>query len=40
MVAAAVTALQRHGVGGMSLIEVLRDSGAARGADLPPLLEP
>ncbi|TCO60991.1 TetR/AcrR family transcriptional regulator [Actinocrispum wychmicini] len=32
MIEAAVTALQRHGVAGMSFTEVLRDSGAARGA--------
>ena len=32
MVGAAVSALQRHGVAGMSFTEVLRDSGAARGA--------
>lgn len=32
MVAAAVHALQRHGVAGMSFTDVLRDSGAARGA--------
>ena len=32
MIEAAVTALRRHGVAGMSFTEVLRDSGAARGA--------
>jgi TetR/AcrR family transcriptional regulator, lmrAB and yxaGH operons repressor len=32
MIEATVTALQRHGVAGMSFTEVLRDSGAARGA--------
>jgi AcrR family transcriptional regulator len=32
MVDAAVTALQRHGVDGMSFTEVLAESGAARGA--------
>lgn len=32
MLDAATAALQRHGVAGMSFTEVLRDSGAARGA--------
>jgi TetR/AcrR family transcriptional repressor of lmrAB and yxaGH operons len=32
MIEATVTALQHHGVAGMSFTEVLRDSGAARGA--------
>jgi TetR/AcrR family transcriptional repressor of lmrAB and yxaGH operons len=32
MVEATVAALQRHGVAGMSFTEVLRESGAARGA--------
>ena len=32
MVEATIAALQRHGVAGMSFTEVLRDSGAARGA--------
>jgi AcrR family transcriptional regulator len=32
MIAATVTALQHHGVAGMSFTDVLRDSGAARGA--------
>ena len=32
MIEATVTALQQHGVAGMSFTEVLRDSGAARGA--------
>lgn len=32
MIEAAVGALQRHGVAGMSFTEVLRESGAARGA--------
>ncbi|MCK9893421.1 TetR/AcrR family transcriptional regulator [Frankia sp. AgB32] len=32
MVDAAISALQRHGVAGMSFTDVLQDSGAARGA--------
>jgi AcrR family transcriptional regulator len=32
MIDAAIHSLQRHGVAGMSFTEVLRDSGAARGA--------
>jgi TetR/AcrR family transcriptional repressor of lmrAB and yxaGH operons len=32
MIEATVTALQHHGVAGMSFTEVLRESGAARGA--------
>ena len=32
MIEATVTALQHHGVAGMSFTDVLRDSGAARGA--------
>ena len=32
MIAATVTALQHHGVAGMSFTDVLRDSSAARGA--------
>ena len=32
MIEATVSALQRHGVAGMSFTDVLRDSGAARGA--------
>jgi AcrR family transcriptional regulator len=32
MIEAAVAALQRHGVAGMSFTDVLRESGAARGA--------
>lgn len=32
MIDATLTALQRHGVAGMSFTEVLKDSGAARGA--------
>jgi TetR/AcrR family transcriptional regulator, lmrAB and yxaGH operons repressor len=32
MIDAAVTALRRHGIAGMSFTEVLDDSGAARGA--------